>query len=127
MFKACIKCCYETLAEILNKMAFPNLGLCSGRSALSLHGRSADSHRMLPLSTSGSQWQRVSLLPCQPAPSAACVALLLAACARKVCTELADTLTIQGRMGTGEGTTRDSSHVKTFPGLTMGLGGVPFC
>lgn len=63
MFKACTKCCYETLAEILNKMAFPNLGLCNGRLALSLHGCSADSHRMLPLSTSGSQQQQASLLP----------------------------------------------------------------
>ena len=90
MFNTCVKCCYETFAEILNQMAFLNLGLCSGRSASSLHGHSAASRRMLSLSTAGSQQQQTLLLPCQP-PSAARAARLLAACARKACTELADT------------------------------------
>lgn len=131
MFKACTKCCYETLAEILNKMAFPNLGLCNGRLALSLHGCSADSHRMLPLSTSGSQQQQASRLPASQHPQ-----LPARHCWWQLVLERSALnwliprhncpLRIQGRIGT-EGTARDSSHAKTFPGLTMGLGGKPFC
>lgn len=131
MFEACTKCCYETLAEILNKMAFPNLGPCSGRSAFSPHVHSADSHQMLPLSTSGSQRQQALLLPCQPAPSAARAALLLAACARKVCTELADTQAQLPTNNSGQDRDRRRDTVGQQPrqdlsGTHHGFGGCAF-
>lgn len=128
MFKARIKCCYETLAEILNKIAIPNLGPGSRRAALPLRGHSADSHRMLPLSTSGSQRHRASLLPCQPAPSAACAAILLAASAGKVCTELADTQAQlpTNSLGQDKGQQPCQDHSGTHHGGGGGKG-VPFC
>lgn len=74
----------KDLLKYHTKWLIPSLGLCSGTLALSLRGRSHG-----PLHKRVAR-RRASLLPCQPAPSAARAAPLLAAWAGKVRAELAD-------------------------------------
>lgn len=103
MFKACTKCCYATLAEILNEMAFPNLCLCRGSPALSPRLLS----QLVLDAASPHKWVTVpmGITPVPASPLALLLCLVLEGAAqsrpkdRHSCS-----LTAGGRTGTGQGT-----------------------
>lgn len=111
--KACPKCCYETLAEILNKMAFPGLGLCRGSRVLSpwliswLMLDAAPPHR----------WVTVSLgiipvpVPASPSGTAAM------ACAGRGCPERDG----QAQLGAGQGQQPCQGLSRTHHGFGVSL------
>lgn len=113
-FKACTKCCYETLTEILKEMAFPSLGTLTTAAQLTRVRRC-----LSPQVGSQCPWASPPVpCPCQPSGTAA------APCPVRGCLEPAEGQAQLPTKSWGQdwNRARDSSHSKTFPGLIIGLG-----